>query len=64
MRQLAPHVHPGLHLHHIHKFDLAHVGVDTVKVYDQSLAAGKTIQNCLTQVLNSVRQSHLKQKEC
>ena len=53
-----------MHLHHVHKLDLAHVGVDTVEVHDQSLAAGKTIQNYLTQVLNRVRKFYLKQKEC
>ena len=55
MRQLAP--------HHVHKGDLAHADANTVEVPDQSLAAGKTIQNYPTQVLNSVRQFYLKQKE-
>ena len=55
MRQLAP--------HHVHKGDLAHADANTVEVPDQSLAAGKTIQNYPTQVIDSARQFYQKQKE-
>ena len=53
---MAPHAHPGLHLHHAHKGYLAHADADTDEVY-----VGRLFKADLSNT--NARQLYLKQKE-